>query len=73
MRKRTAHVLIAAVLAAGGAPALAGCGDDDVPDRNEIERGVDDATDDAGEALDETGDEAGEALDDAEDAVRDGE
>ena len=73
MPRRTAHILVSVALAAGGVPALAACGEDDRPEREDIERGVDDATDEAGEAAEDAGDALEDAGNDAEDATRDGE
>lgn len=74
MRSKLTRVLLAAMLALGGGTALAACNEDDRPEGEDIERGVEDAGDAAKDAAEDAGDaakDAGEAAEDAGDDARD--
>lgn len=65
--RRRLSVLLVALVAALGAGALTGCGDDE--DTDEAEQAVDEATDDASQAVEDAAGEADEALEEADQQV----
>ena len=70
MARKLLTIITAIMLAFSGA-AFSGCGSDDRPESEDIERGAEDAAREAGEAAEDAGNAAEDAGNAAEDAAKD--
>jgi hypothetical protein len=56
MRSRVSTLLLVAAFSVGGVPVLAGCGEDDRPEAEDIERGAEDAVQEGRDAAEDAQD-----------------